>query len=425
MVIAEVKKVIKWCCVVAGTTITTGWGQSYGTVNLPVQLADANTPVTRSAIATPVLNKWAEGPVVAPNGTLFFSEQLTGTIWKVSAAGAMTRLVTVTIGNSGYVNGMDFNPVSGNLVVCERARITERDTADGQMIKVITSGTTWGQGANDLTFAANGDLFFTCFNQSVYFHSNDSSVNYDWNFGVSSGSNWNGIEYIEEKGVMYLCQYGQNRILSFKVDPVSHQIDTSSKKTFAVLPSPDGITVDSLYNVYVACNSTSGPYSESIVVYDSTGTVLGAIHLIQSLPATSSNTTNCVFGNFPFGSSKNSRTLYITGDSGTFTVELKVPGRVRPRESPVIQGQRAFTDAGGGEVLAPFTIVRSSQGLRINAGLQGNSLITIFSASGRRCRTFSVSPQSVVNWRPPASGMFMVSMSSHGVLLKQVTVFGY
>ncbi|MGA2508305.1 MAG: SMP-30/gluconolactonase/LRE family protein [Chitinispirillaceae bacterium] len=318
------------------------FGQSFGTVTLPSWLADSGIPVQRAATSTPTLNQWAEGPVMARNGTAFFSEQNAGNIWKVSAAGVMTKLVTVTSGTTNYVNGLDFNPIDGNLVVCEQARITERDTTDGHVIKVITSGTTWGQGANDLTFASNGDLFFTCFNQHIFFHSKDSSVNEDWNYAVPANCEWNGIEYIEEKGIIYLCQYGQNKVLTFKVSPATHLIDTSTQKTFAAVTSPDGITVDSLYNVYIASNTTGGAYPESIVAYDSTGKVLGSIHMIQKLPSTSLNTTNCVFGNFPFGGGTDPKALYITGDSGLFKVQLKVAGRVRPVATAVRRASGTF-----------------------------------------------------------------------------------
>ncbi len=312
------------------------YGQSYGTITLPTWLCDSGTQVLHAA-ASPrtALNQWGEGPVASKNGTIFFVEQNAGNIWKVTAAGVMTKLITVTSGSTNYVNGLDFNPVDGNLTVCEQARITERDTTDGHVIKVVTSGTTWGQGANDLTFASNGDLYFTCFNQHIFFHSYDSSVNKDWNYATPSNCEWNGIEYIQEKGIIYVNAYGQNQVFTFKVDATTHLMDTSTKKLFASVTSPDGITIDSLYDVYIASNTSGGTYPESIVAYDSTGKVLGSIHMIQKSPSTSLSTANCVFGNFPFGG-PNPKTLYIAADSGLFMVQLKVAGRVRPAYSPVV-----------------------------------------------------------------------------------------
>jgi len=398
------------------------FGQSFGTVNLPRSLADSGVTVQRVATSNPVLNQWAEGPVVAKNGTVFFAEQLSGNIWKVSASGVITKLVTVTSGTTSYVNGMDFNPINGNLVVCEQARITERDTADGHLIKVITSGTTWGQGANDLTFASNGDLFFTCFNQHIFFHSADSSVNKDWNFANPANCEWNGIEYIEEKGIIYLNQYGQNKVLTFKVNPITHLIDTSTQKTFATITSPDGITVDSLYNVYVASNTSGGTYPESIVAYDSTGKILGSIHMIQKLPNTSLNTTNCVFGNFPSGSGQNQRTLYITGDSGLYKVQLKVAGRVRPGSTVVKREDSDYLNVANIRE-SGFSVVCSRTGFRLKSNVKANVIFSIFSISGKCYGKFPVLSQSSLNWRPPACGTFIVCMSGDCVDIARKIVY--
>jgi gluconolactonase len=306
-------------------------GQTYGTIDLPGSLADPGVQIQRAATSTPELNQWCEGPAVSENGDLFFSEQLAGNIWKVTPSGTMTKLVNI----GSYSNGLGFHPVSRHLVVCEASQIAERDTATGAVLDVITSDTTnaWREGgsggSNDLTFASNGDMFFTSWNQHIYFRSNDGTVNRDWNFPSSDGTcQWNGIEYIEEKGIMYVAQYGQNRVVAFDVDPSTHLIDTSTMKQFGpAINSPDGITVDSCYNVYVCSNSGQGPYSNSVVVLDSTGTVLGSITMAQ---ANSSVAVNCVFGRSMFGGGPNPNTLYVTGVNGAFKIQLKVPGRIWP-----------------------------------------------------------------------------------------------
>jgi sugar lactone lactonase YvrE len=310
----------------------TASAQTWGTISLPASLCDQGVTVQKAALSTPSLNRWCEGPVVAPNGTLFFSEQLSGNIWKVSPAGVMTKLVNI----GSYSNGMDFNPVSGRLVVCEKSQIAERDTATGAVLSVVVTDNSnlWtaggSGGSNDLTFASNGDLFFTSWNQRLYFHSADGTVNKDWNFPSSYGTcNWNGIEYIEEKGIIYVCQYGKNRVVSFNVDPSTHLIDTGSLKPFGpAINAPDGITVDSNYNVYVCSNSAQGSYPNSVVVLDSSGAVLGTVRMKQS---NGSVAVNCVFGTSTLGSGANARTLYVTGDSGAFRIQLKVPGRIPPK----------------------------------------------------------------------------------------------
>jgi sugar lactone lactonase YvrE len=350
MDIAILRTARRFClpAVFAFGSASCAYGQSFGTVTLPKWLADSGVPVQRAATSTPALNQWCEGPAVAQNGNLFLSEQNAGNIWKVTPAGTMTKLITI----GTYSNGLDFNPVNRHLVVCERSQITERDTGTGAVLKVITNdgASAWtgggSGGSNDLTFASNGDLFFTCWNYHIYFHSKDSSVNKDWNFSTSYGTcQWNGIEYIEEKGLIYVCQYGRNRVVTFNVNSTTHMIDTSTLQQFGpTIYSPDGITVDSNYNVYVCNNSTLGTYPNSVVVLDSSGTVLGSIRMTQT---TSSAAVNCVFGNSMFGGGPNPHTLYITGDSGAYKVQLKVAGRVRPGSTSVgkAQGYSAHVNA--------------------------------------------------------------------------------
>ncbi len=322
---------LQYCLVFSFLGYQLAFCQTNGTINLPSSLCESGTVVQSAAVSTPTLNQWCEGPVVAPNGTLYFAEQNSGNLWKVTPAGVMTKLVNI----GSYSNGLEFSPVSGKLVACEKSQITERDTATGAVLKVLTTDnardwTAGGSGgSNDLTFAMNGDMFFTSWNQHIYFLSRDGTVKKDWNFPSSYGTcHWNGIEYIEEKGFIYVCQYGKNRVVTFKVNPQTHLIDTSTMAQFGpTLNNADGITVDEHYNVYVCCNSNQGAYPNSVVVMDSTGKVLGSIKMNQGNTFAA---VNCVFGTSMSGGGPNPTTLYVTGVKGAFKIQLKVRGRVWP-----------------------------------------------------------------------------------------------
>lgn len=288
--------------------------QNLGTINLPASIADQNARIENALPSKPQKIGYCEGPVVDKKGNLFFSEQNAGIIWKVTAGGTVSKWMTFS---TSYANGLDLSP-DGNLVVCEKTSITERDT-NGNLIKVLTSGNTWGQGANDLSFSSNGDMFFTAFNQHFWFHSKDNLINLDYNYASPSNIYFNGIEYLEEKGVIYICQWGQNKVIKCNVN-AHGVVDTANKKTFVNVNGPDGLTVDADYNVYIASNSAS---TGAVYVYDSTGKELGSIVMRQDNNQ-SSNASNCVFGG------PDNKTLYITGDSGAYKVQLKIPGRVRP-----------------------------------------------------------------------------------------------
>ena len=401
------------------------FGQNFGTVTLPAALADPGVQVQRVAASTPKLNLWCEGPAVAQNGNLFFSEQNGGNIWKVTPAGTMTKLVTA----GTYSNGIDFNPVNRRMVVCEKAQITERDTGTGAVLKVIMrdAANVWtgggSGGSNDLTFASNGDMLFTSWNSHIYFLSNDSSVYKDWNFPASSYGTcqWNGIEYIEEKGIVYVCQFGRNRVVTFRVDPATHLIDTSTLKQFGpTMNAPDGITVDSNYNVYVCSNSPQGAYPNSVVVLDPSGTVLGSIKMTQT---PSSAAVNCVFGTSMFGGGPNSHTLYITGDSGAFKVQLKVAGRVRPGTSAVRQGENRDHAGAAPQSSLGIVMTRSANGLLIRLSEASNATVSCYSPSGKTLGTFSMSNASTFSWRPPSRGVFVVRVSTRDQVSLQTVVF--
>jgi sugar lactone lactonase YvrE len=413
---AVIRNCLKYCLLISPAVFQIAHGQNFGIVTLPGSLADPGVQIQRAATSTPKLNQWCEGPAVAQNGNLFISEQNAGNIWKVTPSGTMTKLITI----GTYSNGLDFDPVNRHLVVCEKSQMTERDTGTGAVLKIITrdAASVWtgggSGGSNDLTFASNGDLFFTCWNQHIYFHSKDSSVNQDWNFPTSYGTcQWNGIEYIEEKGIMYVCQYGKNRVVTFKVSPTTHMIDTSTMKQFGpAMYAPDGITVDSNYNVYVCSNSGQGSYPNSVVVLDSSGTVLGSIKMTQTV---SSAAVNCVFGTSMFGGGPNSYTLYITGDSGAFKVQLKVAGRVRPNGSAVRQGDNRHRFSGSG-ILGNTGIVaiRSRSGMQFRSSLGSLVKITLFSPSGKRLEAFHIAHNQSILWRPPSRGAFICGVSGNG-----------
>lgn len=401
----------KLACALAASLAAGQWafGQSFGTVSLPQSLAESGVTVLRAATSTPKLTLWCEGPAVAQNGNLYFSEQNTGNIWKVTPTGTMTKLITL----GTYSNGLDFNPANKRLVACEKAQITERDAETGALLKVVArdAANVWtgggSGGSNDLTFASNGDLYYTSWNQHIYFRSADSSVNSDWNFPSSYGTcQWNGIEYVEEKGIVYVCQYGKNRVVTFKVNSATNLIDTSTLKQFGpTIYAPDGITVDSNYNVYVCSNSNQGTYPNSVVVLDSSGTPLGSIKMTQT---PSSAAVNCVFGNSMFGGGPNPHTLYITGDSGAFKVQLKVAGRVRPQGvsiRPTGNNRSDLIGRTGG-----FALVRSGAGYRLKSELKSAAEFSILSTCGKCYGRFSVPARHQFDWQPPARGTFIIRM---------------
>jgi hypothetical protein len=126
----------------------------------------------------------------------------------------------------------------------------------------------------------------------------------------------------------------------------------------------------------------------------------------------SSAAVNCVFGTSMFGGAPNARTLYITGDSGAFKVQLKVAGRVWPGTSAVRQndGQRiAGSDPGG---ISGISVIRSASGLRIMLSGASSASVSCYGPSGKTVDAFPVTNTGTYRWKPPAKGIFILRIAT-------------
>jgi gluconolactonase len=295
--------------VLAGGAVAICMGQ--GIVNLPAGLADASAKVegVKTGLA------YCEGPALDKNGNLYFSEMSTPQmkLWKVTPEGTAAVFRTST-----FFNGNECD-MQGRLVCCEQDRIT-RVTLETRKIDTLSkSGDNGFQllQTNDLTIGTSGAMFFTNHNSgmSVFYRSPSGALQRWTGLPIP-----NGVEWIEEKGLLYLSLSDTNMVMSYTV---AADGAISNRKKFASLSVPDGITIDERYNVYVAS------YLEGkIYVFDSTGKTLGNITMQGSTTA-QGNASNCVFGGV------DNKTLYITGNGGAYKIHLAVAGRTKGGASVV------------------------------------------------------------------------------------------
>ena len=305
--------------------------QTYGVINLPRSLADSG--VTVQAVKYHLT--YCEGPATDKSGNLFFSEQSKGVLWKMTPDGNVAKWKKNT---DSYTNGMDFGP-DGYLYNCDKTRICKLDSnsggdtnTNGTVLKVVATatGSDWAQGANDLSFASDGGLFYSNNSNAVWYRAPDSTTK---KYAIAG----NGVEYVEEKGILYVNLTGSGKVMAYKVTGTgaNRAVDTSAatRKTFCSITGPDGLTIDAHYNVWVASYSLG-----RINVYDSLGDSIGSVVMNYEPKNMAGNVCNCVFGSGP----DNKTTLYMTGDSGCFKVLLRTTGRVRPSPTSV----RGLSNAG-------------------------------------------------------------------------------
>ncbi len=324
--------------VLAGT-VSMAPAQNY-TVQLPDSICQLGTSVTWEKRIT----QYCEGPAYeSSTGYVYFTEQAGGAnwpIWRIRPGTADTGIRWVTTRQN---NGLEFDP-QGRLVAAEDGRIarfTSTGTLDSALVSSGQNGVTFGQ-ANDLSIGSNGAIYFTQNSTQVFYLSPTRQLS----TAGTGFSGANGLEWLEEENNVYVNETGGSRVRRF---PIQANGSLGTAANFVTVPSPDGGTVDSHGNRYVASYSMG-----EIRVFNAIGDSLGFIRLrfatgtYDRTAGATGNTDNAVFGG------PANTILYMTGDGGLYSVQLRITGRTRPGTAirpvsihPVAEHKNALVDALG------------------------------------------------------------------------------
>ncbi|MDB5051079.1 MAG: SMP-30/Gluconolaconase/LRE domain protein [Fibrobacteres bacterium] len=290
--------------------------QDPGTAVLPDSIMDPGTKVNwvKKMVA------YCEGPCMAPNGYLYFTEQKSRStqewpIWKINP-GNPTDTGVVFVRNSSQANGMNFD-AQGRLVAAQNGKVTRYDSTGAPTV-LATSGQGASFGlANDLSIHSNGSFYFTDLNTSI-FH---VDVAGKLTVAYANAQGANGVELVEEKGSVYINEGFSNEVRRYPINPDG---SLGAPQHFCDQTGPDGLTLDAHGNFYVA-SYTLG----AINVFNAAGQKLGMITMTakgnyDTFAGTEANTSNCAFGG------PENKTLYISGDGGIYSIRLKIPGRRQP-----------------------------------------------------------------------------------------------
>ncbi len=287
---------------------------------------------------------FTEGPTVAPDGTVYFSD-ITFTHQTDMQAGHIMRYnpetdeTTVFRSPSGMSNGMKFD-AQGRLVVAEGAdfggrRITRTDMTTGK--SDIIAGLYEGKplnSPNDLTIDEQGRIYFTDPRyvgqesveqpvMGVYRIDTDGSVH----LIIADSSKPNGIAVSPDQKTLYV---GSNDSGSFRDMPddlptylvrmalLAYDLSPDGTATFretlvdyAPEHGPDGFEVDVEGNLYVAVRDKT---RFGICVYSPDGIELAYIKTPE-LPT-----------NVAFGRGESSNILYITAGGSLFRIRVTKEG---------------------------------------------------------------------------------------------------
>jgi len=283
-----------------------------------------------------------EGPAMAPDGTLYFTDitwtdiegMKAGIIWNYNP---QTGDVKVFRSPSGMANGLFFDS-DGNLIACEGAdfggrRVVKTDMRSGKSI--ILAGLFNNKpfnAPNDLVIDNNGRIYFTdprYFGKEPIDQPVDGVYRIDTNgtvnLVIANASKPNGIAISPDYKTIYVANLdpGTSGFLpeSFK-GPTSET--NGAILEYTLLPDgnvqfkgalinftndgPDGIKVDTEGNLYIALREKIGVYSPK-----------GAKIIDIDIPNKSAT-------NLCFGRGKWSKTLFITTIKKLYTLEVKKEG---------------------------------------------------------------------------------------------------
>lgn len=269
------------------------------------------------------VNSFCEGPTIDTAGILYFSEirgndQMNWPIWRKDTRDASDEGRPWVV-ESFQANGLALDS-QGRLVAAQKQRIS-RYKPDGTLDAVLVAsgkdGVEFDQ-ANDLSIASDGSLYFTDFGTDVFYLDATGGLKVAYDMAGSA----NGIEYIEERSLVYVNEFGSNKVSRFEVSGDGILIN---RTTFVEnLQRADGATFDRDGNYYAA-NYALG----TVEVFDPRGEFIGSITIqtpeeYDARPGQIGNASNCAFGG------PENKTLFITGDGGVYAIPLEVAGRRIP-----------------------------------------------------------------------------------------------
>lgn len=302
------------------STLLSVWLLGAASLSLSASPIDLPDSLVASGAEIEVLTagrSFCEGPAVAPNGDLYYTELGTNPtmVYRIRGEGPPE----VFMEDGAGANGMVF--VDGALIACRNGHVARIDTATGSATDLIADYNDITLGAtNDLTTGPDGAIFFTNPNwgapepgNDVFRLSSEGKLT-----RIADGINKpNGIEYDPDIGRCYLCVSGDNKVV---VTEVGANGDPGEWRDFADIDNPDGIELDRYGNVYVVSFAHA-----RIQVYDTAGVSLGSIAFRSA--GEQFNTTNCTFGwgEKPY--------LYVTASDRVFRLKMNVRGKRQYHQS--------------------------------------------------------------------------------------------
>ncbi|AGA76614.1 SMP-30/gluconolactonase/LRE family protein [Echinicola vietnamensis] len=254
---------------------------------------------------------FTEGPTVAPDGDVYFTDQPNNRIYRWSAE---TETISLYMEDAGRANGLYFDK-KGNLLACADENFQLWRIDQNQEVEVLVDGFEQQNlnGPNDLWVDKKGGIYFTdpyyqreywtrqapdMDRQRVYYRSPDGHTKVVADHFVRP----NGIIGSPKDKTLYIADIGDQKTYRYDI----HKNGSLSEPTLFVNMGSDGMTMDENGNIYLTGNG--------VTIFNPDGEQIGQIPIPQKW------TANVTFGG------KDRKTLFITAGPAVYTLKLNVSG---------------------------------------------------------------------------------------------------
>jgi gluconolactonase len=255
---------------------------------------------------------FTEGASVDKKGNVFFTDQPNDKIWEYDTEGKLS----VFMDKTGRSNGMYFDK-KGNLVTCADEKDELWSISPKKEVTVLLKDYHGHllNGPNDLWIAPNGGLYMSDpYYQRDYWTRKKSDLDGERVYYLAKGSNTplivaddlkkpNGIVGTKDGKYLYVADIGANKTYEYTIN----KDGSLSDKTLIIEQGSDGMTLDSMGNIYLT--GKGGVY-----IYNPQG------QKIALIPIPEPWTANLCFGG------KHKDVLFITASKSIYTMQMKVRG---------------------------------------------------------------------------------------------------
>jgi gluconolactonase len=305
-------------------------------VAFSVGLATSSGTVAQE-VETATTVAFTEGPTVAADGSVYFTDIITQRIMKLGADGVLS----VFREKSNVANGLLID-AQGRLIACEGAefsrpgvtlkgipRVTRTDLKTGA-VEVLAERYDGRPlvGPNDVTIDSKGRLYFTELNGAAVYRI-DAPGTLTRILAAPDVQRPNGIQVSPDDRTLYLVEAngapgGARLIRRYDLQPDGSVRNMRVHYDFSPGRSADGMSIDTQGNLYASAgmNQLRGT-SETLATKTGVYVVSPAGTLVKFIPIPEDFITNNAFGG------PDMRTLYVTAGKTLYKVRTDIPGLPR------------------------------------------------------------------------------------------------